>query len=65
VTPCREGSGYPAKAWIESNELVTTLSVNIPCHRIGNLILSRLLRYAQLAGISTDDLIDDDVQLKF
>jgi transcriptional regulator with XRE-family HTH domain len=60
------------KLGLSQPKFVKALAVNVSYHRIceyekgvrePNVIA--LLRYAKLAGISTDDLIDDDVQLKF
>ena len=58
------------KLGLSQPKLVAALAVNISYHRIcefekgvrePNLIV--LLNYARLADVSTDDLIDDEIQL--
>jgi transcriptional regulator with XRE-family HTH domain len=55
---------------LSQNELIRTLGINLTQNRIseyetgnGEPALPVLLRYAKLAGVCTDTLIDDDLDL--
>lgn len=64
--------GIRQKLKLSQPKLAKALAVDFSYHRISDFEkgirepnLITLLRYARLAGLSTDDLIDDDVQLDF